>query len=198
MCGYFCNGFIDFMLKDKSLTDFTNLFSPNDFKKNETSNLHNQHFRLNKINEIKDYFIADIEERELMNKRLSKYIASFDYFDKSLIILSAISGSISVASFAIVIATPIGIASASFSLAFLLSTGLVRKLLKMARNKKKNLNKIVMLGRSKLNSIESKISEALINNETSHENFVTIINEERNYRELKETIRMMKSQEDKK
>ena len=68
----------------------------------------------------------------------------------------------------------------------------------MARNKKKNLNKIVMLARSKLNSIESKISEALINNETSHENFVTIINEERNYRELKETIRMMKSQEDKK
>ena len=198
MCGYFCNGFIGFMLKDKSLTDFTNLFSPNGFKKNETSNLHNQHFRLNKINEIKDYFIADIEERELMNKRLSKYIASFDYFDKSLIILSAISGSISVASFATVIATPIGIASASFSLAFLLSTGLVRKLLKMARNKKKNLNKIVMLARSKLNSIESKISEALINNETSHENFVTIINEERNYRELKETIRMMKSQEDKK
>ena len=71
MCGYFCNGFIGFMLKDKSLTDFTNLFSPNGFKKNETSNLHNQHFRLNKINEIKDYFIADIEERELMNKRLS-------------------------------------------------------------------------------------------------------------------------------
>ena len=51
----------------------------------ETSNLDNQHFRLNKINEIKDYFITDIKERELMNKRLSKYIASFDYFDKSLI-----------------------------------------------------------------------------------------------------------------
>ena len=51
----------------------------------ETSNLDNQQFRLNKINEIKDYFITDIKERELMSKRLSKYIASFDYFDKSLI-----------------------------------------------------------------------------------------------------------------
>ena len=43
-----------------------------------------QQFRLNKINEIKDYFVAEIKERELMSKRLSKYIASFDYFDKSL------------------------------------------------------------------------------------------------------------------
>ena len=55
----------------------------------ETSNLDNHQFRLNKINEIKDYFIAEIKERELMSKRLSKYTASFDYFDKSLIVLSA-------------------------------------------------------------------------------------------------------------
>ena len=51
-----------------------------------------------------------------------------------------------------------------------------------------------MLARSKLNSIESKISEALINNEISHEDFMTIINEERNCQELKESTRMMNSQ----
>ena len=46
-------------------------------------NLNNQQqFRLNKINEIKDYFVTKVKERELMNKRLNKYIASFDYFDK--------------------------------------------------------------------------------------------------------------------
>ena len=55
-----------------------------------------------------------------------------------------------------------------------------------------------MLGKSKLNSIESKISEALINNQVSHEDFLTIINEEKNYRELKENIRMLIGQEDKK
>ena len=55
-----------------------------------------------------------------------------------------------------------------------------------------------MLARSKLYSIESKISEALINNQISHKDFMTIVNEERNYRELKEGIRMMKDQEDKK
>ena len=55
-----------------------------------------------------------------------------------------------------------------------------------------------MLAKSKLNSIESKTSEALINNQISHEDLVTIINEERNYRDLKESFRMMKAQEDKK
>ena len=61
-----------------------------------------------------------------MSKRFSKYIASFDYFDKSLIVLSATSGSISIASFAAVIGTLVGLASASLSLAFSLSTGLVK------------------------------------------------------------------------
>ena len=51
-----------------------------------------------------------------------------------------------------------------------------------------------MVARSKLNSIESKISEALVNNEISHEDFMKIMNEEKKYRELKESIRMMNSQ----
>ena len=68
---------------------------------------------------------------------LSKYIASFDYYDKSLIVFSVTTGSISIASFATVIGAPLGMASASFSLAFSISTGIVKKLLKTARNKKK-------------------------------------------------------------
>ena len=55
-----------------------------------------------------------------------------------------------------------------------------------------------MLARSKLNSVESKISEALINNQIIHDDFITIINEERNYRDVKESIRMAKGQDDKK
>ena len=50
-----------------------------------------------------------------------------------------------------------------------------------------------MLARSKLNSLESKISEALINHEISHEDFMAIVNEEKKYRKLKESIRMMNS-----
>ena len=104
-----------------------------------------------------------------MSKRLSKYIASFDCFDKSVIVLSLATGSISIASFATVIGAPVGMMSASCSLAFSITTGFVKKFLKTTRNKKKKHNKIVMLARSKLNSTESKISEALINNEISHE-----------------------------
>ena len=111
----------------------------------ETSNLVKQQFRLNKINEIKNYFIVEIKERELMSKRMSNYVASFNYFDKSLIAFSGTSGIISIASFATVIGIPVGIASASLSVTFSLSTGLVKKLLKTARNKKKKHNKIVML-----------------------------------------------------
>ena len=69
----------------------------------------NQQFRLNRINEIRDYFVAEIKERELMRKRLSKYISSFNYFDKSLIALSVTTGSISIAPFATVIGAPVGI-----------------------------------------------------------------------------------------
>ena len=71
-----------------------------------------------------------------MSKRLSKYIASFDYFDKSLIVLCVIAGSISIASFVTVIGAPVGMASASFSLAFSMFTGIIKKLLKTMRNKK--------------------------------------------------------------
>ena len=104
-----------------------------------------QHFRLNKTNEIKDYSVADIKERELMSKIHSKYIVLCDYFDRSLIVLS----------------------------------GIVKKLLKTTRDKKKKYNKIIMLARNKLNSIESNVSEALINNEISHEDFMIIINEKK-------------------
>ena len=86
-----------------------------------------QQFRLKKITEIKDFFIAEIKERELRSKRLSKYIASFDYFDKSsLLVLSVAIGSISIASFATVIGAPVGMISANFSLAFSGTTGFKR------------------------------------------------------------------------
>ena len=81
---------------------------------------HQQQFRLNKINEIKDYFVAEIKQRELIKERLCKCIACFHYFDKSLIVLSATTGSISIASFATLIGAPVGMVSASFNIAFLI------------------------------------------------------------------------------
>ena len=78
-------------------------------------------------------------------------------------------------------------------LSFSITSGSIKKFLKTIRNKKKKHNKIFMLAWSKINSIESKISQALTDNEISHEDFMTILNEEKKYRELKEIIRMMNS-----
>ena len=117
-----------------------------DCDSHETSNMYpnlsgnpssnQQQFGLKKVNEIKDYFVADIKERELMSKRLSKYIAFFYYFDKSLIVLSVTTSNISIASFETVIGAPVGMVSASFSLAFSISAGIIKKLLKTTRNRK--------------------------------------------------------------
>ena len=120
-----------------------------------------------------------------MSKRLSEYITSLDYFDKSLIVLSVTTGSISVASFASIIGTPAGIVRANFSLTFSMFIGVVKKLLITTRNKKKKHNKIVMLARSKLSGIESEISETLINSEISHKDFMAIINEEKKISRIK-------------
>ena len=79
-----------------------------------------------------------------MNKRLCKYIASFEYFEESLNVVSVTTGSISIASFATVIGAPVGMISASFRFAFSISTEIVKKMLKKTRNKKKKHNKIVM------------------------------------------------------
>ena len=94
-------------------------------------------------------------------------------------VLSILSGNISIASFASVTGAPAGITGASYSVTFSITSGFVKMFLKTIRNKKKKHNKIVMLARSKLNSIESKISKALMDNEISHEDFETIINEEK-------------------
>ena len=71
--------------------------------------------------------------------------------------------------FTSVIEVSVRIASASFSLVFSLSTGIIKNLLKITRNKKKKHNKIVMLAKIKVNSIEKLVSQALINFEISHE-----------------------------
>ena len=89
-----------------------------------------QQFRLNKITEIKDCFIAEIKERELMSKKFSKYIDFSYYFHKLLIVLSVTTGCISIAPFATVIGALVRTRNASFSLAFLILTGIVKRLLK--------------------------------------------------------------------
>ena len=146
------------------------------FKRSDTN-------RSKEINKIKNYFTKEIYEREIMSKKTC--IAIFVYFDKTLIVLSAASGGVS-----------IGIARASFSLMFSLNTGIIKKLLKITNIKKKKHNKIVMLARNKLNSVETLISQTLIDLEISPEEGKTIINEEENPRRLKDNIRIIEASDE--
>ena len=83
---------------------------------------------------------------------------------------------------------PAGIIGASCSFTFSITSGFVKKFLKTIGNKKKKHNEIIMLARSKLNSIESKISKALMGNEITHEPFEAIINEEKNIENLNKAL----------
>ena len=146
-------------------------------------------FRLDEISKIENYFIEEINQRRSCSKKLSTYVAAFDYIDKILIVLSATTGGVSICSFTSIVGAPVGIASASFTLIFSLTTGIVKKLLSITRNKKKKHNKILMLAKSKLNSIETLISQALIDMEISHEEFITILKEKDKYEKMKDNLR---------
>ena len=122
-------------------------------------------------------------------KYLSKYVAVFDYIDQALIVLSATSGGVSLMSFTSIVGTLVGIASAIFTLFFYLTTGIVEKLLNITRNKKKNHDKTLMLAKSKLSSIETLISQALIDMDISHEEFITILKEKDKYEKMKDNLR---------
>ena len=120
-------------------------------KANDASNLRDQtKFRQNEIYEMKDYFNLETRERKAMTKNLRKYITAFDYIDKALIVLFATCEEVSIIFFARVIGAPAGIASASFTLVFSLTTGIETKLLQITRNKKKKHDKTVILAKSKL------------------------------------------------
>ena len=123
-------------------------------------------FQLSEIIGIENYFHQEINQRKSYSKKLSKYITAFDYIDKILIVLSATTGGVSIIFFTSFVGAPGGIGSASFSLIFSLTTGIVKKLLNITRKKKHD--KILMLPKNKLNSIETLISQALINIEISY------------------------------
>ena len=206
MCGYFCIGFIDFMFEGKKLIDYTNLFSPYDFDENDQIilsyfkdawNRYNKIIRSNKIQsvwnkKIENCFINEINEKESFSKKLNKYVTIFDCIDKLLIVLSETSSSVSIISFTSTIDVPVGIVSASFTLIFSITTGIIKKLLSTTIKKKKKHDQILKLAKSKYDSIESLISQALNDIEVSHKEFITILNEKNKYEKMKEDIEEQK------
>ena len=130
-------------------------------------------FRLDEISKLKNYFHEEINQRKSCSRKLSNYVAIFDYIDKAQSIVRS----------------SIGIASTMLTLFFSLTTGIVKKLLSATRKKKKKHDKILTLAKSKLNSIETLIPQALIDMDISHKEFVTILKEKDKYEKMKDNLR---------
>ena len=142
-------------------------------------------YRIDKINKIRDYFNNEIKERKNVIKKLNKYLVSFDYLDKKFITLSASFGTLSIASYASVVGTPVGITGASLTLVFTIGTGISKSLLKLTKKRKKKHNKITVLAKNKLNMIDTLLSSSLNDSEISHEEFTSIINEANIFENIK-------------
>ena len=145
-------------------------------------------YRLDEINKIRDYFNNEIKERKDIIKKLNEYIVSFDYLDKIFIALSASFGTLSIASYASVAGIPAGITGASLTLVFTIGTGISKSLLKLTKKRKKKHNKIIVLAKNKLNTIDALLSSALNDSEISHEEFSNIITEANIDENIKENI----------
>ena len=139
--------------------------------------------------ELKIIFTKRLIEQKSYSKKLNKYVTTFGYIDKILIILSVTSSRISIISFTSIIGVPGGITSTSFILIFSIATRIFKKLLKTTRNKKKKHDKILVLAKSKLNSIESLVSKALNDMEICHEEFIINLNEKDKYEWMKYNLR---------
>ena len=171
-------------LKMNNVIELTNTAKP-------SSSERTNKYRLDEINKIRDYFNNEIKERKDTIKKLNKYLVRFDYLNKIFITLSASFGTLSIASYASVVGIPAGITGASLTLVFTIGMGISKSLLKLTKKRKKKHNKITVLAKNKLNTIDTLLSSALNNSEISHEEFTNIINEENIYEIIKENIESM-------
>ena len=135
-------------------------------------------FRLSEIIGIENYFYQEINQRKSCSKKLNKYVTTFDYIYKILIVLSATNSEVSIISFTCIIGAPVEIASASLTLIFSLTTGMIKKLWNITR-----------MTKSKLNSIETLMFQALIDLDIRHEEFISILKEKDKYKRMKENLR---------
>ena len=140
----------------------------------------NTKFWLSEIIGIENYFHQEINQWKLCSKNLSKYVTAFDYIDKILIALSATSSGVCIISSASVVESPVWVASASFTLIFFCNNRNNQKITDYNKKQEKKHDKILLLRKSKLDSIQTLPFQALIDMEISHEELNAIIREKKN------------------
>ena len=156
----------------------------------------NQEFRLRNINQNRNFFLKEIEQNKLMNKKHRKVCTTLNYIEHILIMSSTIAGRISISTFASFLGIRIGIASSAIGLKICAIAAGIKKYRSIITKKRKKHDKIVLLGKQKINRIEVLISKALLDSTISHNEFVLINNLLKEYKEMKEEIKKIKFIED--
>ena len=148
-----------------------------------------QEFRLKNIDETRNYLIEEINRNELMSKKHKKVCTTLNYIEHFLILASTITGCVSISAFSSLVGIPIGIASSTIGLKICVITIGIKKYKLIIKKKRKKHDKIVLSLKSKLNSIEVLISQALIDLSISHNEFVLINNVLQDFYHMKEEIK---------
>ena len=145
----------------------------------------NHEFRWNKINEIRNYLIKEINQNELMSKNHQKVCTVLNYINHSLVSNSTITGCVSIT----LVGISIGIASSTIGLKICVITAGIKKYKSIIKKKRRKNNTIVLLAKSKLNSIEVLIFEALTDLNISQDEFILINNVLKELYDMKEEIK---------
>ena len=148
-----------------------------------------QEFRLKNIDETRNYLIEEINRNELMSKKHKKVCTTLNYIEHFLILASAIAGCISISAFVSLLGIPIGITSSVVGLKICAVTAGIQMYTSIVKKKKKKHDKMVLLAKTKLNSIEVLISKALIHSNISHDDFVLINNVLKEFDKMKKEIK---------
>ena len=148
-----------------------------------------QSYRLNKLSEIKAYFLHEIEVREQIAKKMKPFNTITSIVDTGLITSTVITGGIRIAAFAKDVGLPVGIALSETSLLLSLATTITRKSFKIFTVKQEKHDAIKLLAQSKLDSITNIISQAMQDGDISPTEFHKVLQEVEKYRKLKADIR---------
>ena len=145
------------------------------------------------MNETRNYFLKEVKQTELMSKKHKKVCTTLNYIEHFLILASTITWYISISVFASLLGIPIGITSSVIGLKICAIAAGIKKYKSVIKKKKKNSDKIILLAKSKLNSIEVLISKASINSVINHDELVLINTVLKEYDKMKEEIKNFKT-----
>ena len=146
-------------------------------------------FRLRKIDETRNYLLDEIKHNDLMSERYRKTCKYLNYVENVLILASTVTGCVSISAFASLVCVPVGITSSEVGINNCAITERIKIYKTIIKKQKKKHDKIILLGKDKLNTIEVLISKALIDSYINHDGFVSVNNVLREYNEMKEEIK---------